>query len=91
MTTKIRKLSKKRAKQNREYEKVREEYLYVHPFCEVCGWGENLQIHHKKGRTGELLTDKKYFLAVCHTCHQKIELFPEWAKENGFSLSRLAV
>lgn len=85
----IRKRSLKRAKKEREYDKVRAEYLSAHEFCEVCGWGEGLQIHHKKGRIGELLTDTRFFLAVCHTCHQKIELFPQWAKEKGYSLSRL--
>lgn len=87
----IRIRSKKRAKQEREYEKVREQYLYHHNICEVCGWGENIQVHHKKGRVGELLTDTRFFLAVCHTCHTKIELFLKWAKENGYSLSRLSI
>lgn len=86
----IRRRSKKRAAQEREYKKVHDEYLSEHEQCEVCGWGANLQIHHKKGRINTLLTDKRYFLAVCHTCHQKIELFPQWAKEKGYSLSRTA-
>lgn len=82
--------SKKRAKQEVEYRKLRDEYLSEHEYCEVCGWPFNLQLHHKKGRTGALLTDMRFFLAVCHTCHQKIELFPDWAKEHCYSLSRLS-
>jgi len=88
--TRIKPRSKKRAAQEREYAKVRVEYLESHPECEVCGWFHSFQIHHKKGRIGELLTDTKYFLAVCYTCHQKIEMWPKWAKEKSYSLSRLA-
>lgn len=91
MTTKIRKLSPKRAKQNREYRQKAALYLSVHPVCEACKQNEATQIHHKKGRIGELLTDMKYFLAVCESCHRFIELHPVQAKKYGFSLSRLAV
>lgn len=49
------------------------------------------EVHHKKGRaTIELLLDKKHWLAVSREGHIKIELNPEWAKEKGFSASRLA-
>jgi hypothetical protein len=88
----IRKVSKKRAQQNRQYAKVRLEYLETHPVCEA-----NLQeclkvadeIHHRKGRTNDLLCNPEYFLAVCWNCHVWIELHPKEAKELGFSLSRL--
>ena len=86
----IRKLSKKRAKQMREYEKVRDAYLYANPFCLVknCNQMAN-QVHHMKGRIGMLLTDVRYFLAVCPYHHAKIEAMPLWAKEMGYSLNRL--
>lgn len=85
----IRKRSLKRAKQEREYAKLRFAYLNIFRLCQVCGCAYSSEVHHKKGRIGELLTDTRFFLAVCHTCHQKIELFPDWAKEKGYSLSRL--
>lgn len=37
---------------------------------------------------GQLLNDTAHFLAVCRGCHQKIELSPLWAKENGYSEKR---
>lgn len=86
----IRKLSKKRAKQNREYSTLRKQFLELNPNCRVCGI-EATDIHHKKGRTGHLLTDIRFFLPVCRRCHQRIELNPSWAKEKGYSLSRLAI
>lgn len=59
--------------------------------CQVDGCCRYAQeVHHRKGRLGDLLTDTKYFLAVCGICHNKIELQPKWAKENGYSVSRLA-
>ncbi|MFD2600191.1 hypothetical protein ACFSQ3_14630 [Sphingobacterium corticis] len=48
-------------------------------------------VHHKKGRINNLLTDETYFLPVCRSCHQVIELNPVLAKELGFSQSRLNV
>jgi len=85
----MRKLSVKRAKQNREYLDLRKAYFYNNPLCEVK-FCDNLatEIHHKKGRIGKLLTDTSNFLAVCRQCHQKIELNPIWAKEQGYSKSR---
>jgi len=88
MTTKIRKLSKKRAKQNREYRKIEILYLIDNPFCARCNH-PSTQVHHMKGRIGTLLTETRYFLAVCMLCHQWIELHPKEAKELGYSLSRL--
>ena len=84
----IRKVSRKQASRLRDYQKVRLEFLGDNPFCKVCGKRAS-DIHHKKGREGNLLTNKSYFLAVCRTCHQYIELHPEWAKEKGYSLNRL--
>lgn len=73
------------------YKVERLKYLEKHPICEAktndCT-KEAQQIHHKKGRIGSLLTDPAYFLAVCHQCHVYIEVHPEEAKENGWSLER---
>ncbi len=87
-----RKLSKKREAQVRLYNRTtKPEYLATHSQCEVkeCKLPSN-QIHHKKGRIGDLLNDTKYFLAVCQTDHDYIERHPIWAKEKGYSLNRLS-
>jgi hypothetical protein len=83
--------SKKRQKQEKEYSSKRKEFLEKFPECEVenCDNPAN-QIHHQKGRIGDLLTDEKYFLAVCPWCHTWIENNPEQAKEMDYSCSRLA-
>lgn len=86
---------------NLEYKKAREEFLLTHDHCEVALEGclapyptfdrEFLQVHHKKGRIGSLLTDQKYFLCVCGVCHRFLEDNSQWAKDNGYSLSRLSI
>lgn len=86
----IRPRSAKRAKQEREYANLRKVYLFTHPTCEVIGCGcEATEVHHKKGRVGDLLTDERFFLAVCRSHHNYIELHPIEAKEQGYSLNRL--
>lgn len=90
----IRKVSKKQSANLRLYAKVREETLFENPNCQAitehCSYNAT-EIHHKKGRIGELLTDKRYFLAVCRNCHTWIEEHPKEAKELGFSVSRLSI
>lgn len=85
----IRKLSKKRAAQNYEYNKLRKIYLEEHPICEANCSNESTEIHHKKGRIGQLLTDVNFFMAVCPHCHRWIESHPLLSKALGYSLSRL--
>ena len=86
----IKKVSDKRKVENKEYLKVSKEFLESIIFCQLkdCK-GLATEVHHKKGRIGKLLTDIKYFLGVCRECHNKIELNPIWAKENGYSINRL--
>lgn len=84
----LRKFSKKRQSQMNEYKKIRVEFLKANPNCAVCNC-EATDVHHVKGRIGDLLTDIHHFLAVCRICHVRIENNPEWAKEKGYSKSRL--
>lgn len=92
---KIKPTSQKRAKENREYLNYsRPEYLLEHPICEINVPGCTIkadQIHHKKGRIGKLLNDKKYFCATCDNCHKWAENNPAAAREKGVSISRLNI
>lgn len=84
----IRKVSQKRAKQVAIYLKVRLEKLNEQPDCEVCGHPAT-ECHHIGGRMEEKIHDKNNLLSVCRLCHQRIELNPEWAIKNGYSVNRL--
>lgn len=85
----INKISTKESKRLVKYYKAKAEYMIDHEYCEVCNLEKADQIHHKKGRIGDLLFNKKYFLASCDSCHKKIEANPLWAKTLGYSLNRL--
>lgn len=88
----IKKVSNKRKVENKEYTKLRKAFLESSIYCQVKGCKKlATEVHHKKGRIGKLLTDISYFLGVCRECHNKIELEPLWAKENGYSLNRLDI
>jgi len=72
------------------YSSLAKQFKLDHPICQVsyCT-NESSDVHHKKGR-GRYLNEVKFFLSVCRKCHNKIEENPIWAKEMGYSLSRLS-
>jgi 5-methylcytosine-specific restriction endonuclease McrA len=57
-----------------EWRQLRQETLFKHPFCEVCGSEENLQVHHKQAPRGnkELFFNPDNLMVVCADCHRKI-------------------
>ncbi len=87
---KARRVSKARAQDNAVYSKIKKAYLDANPKCLCCG-GIATDIHHMRGRMGELLYNIKYFLAVCRSCHDRIEHEPVWAKRMGYSVDRLTI
>jgi ribosomal protein S27AE len=85
--------SQKRAIQEREYSTKRKAFLDKHPMCQahlpqICTT-VSTDVHHMKGRIGNLLLDETHWLSVCRGCHYWIEMRPEAAKELGFSIKRL--
>jgi len=92
--TPLRKTSKKRAAQLREYAARRKAFLFIdkpHYFagCGVRGCVDiATEIHHKKGREGKWLLDEKYWMPVCRFHHARIEENRAWAKEQGYLLPR---
>lgn len=97
----IKRVSDKRAKEEREYSKKRKKWLRKpeNKFCPVTGELAT-QVHHKKGRIGfaddwarennvPLLLDERFWLAVSDDGHKTIELNPGWAKDMGYSVPRL--
>lgn len=83
--------SKKETKRLGEYYKLRADFLNLpeNKICPVTG-EPTTDVHHKKGRTGDLLLDIRFWLAVSRTGHDKIESNPNWAKKMGYSLNRLS-
>lgn len=81
--------SKKRAKQEAKYYKRVKEWK-KDKMCAVYPNRKCVECHHMKGRIGDLLLDERFWLPVSVEGHRRIENNPDWAKENGYSLSRLA-
>jgi hypothetical protein len=80
--------SKKMQKNMVLYGKLRKQFLKDNPICPITG-EKTTDVHHKKGRLGKLLLDTRFWLAVSRKGHKRIEVNPEWAKQMGYSLSRL--
>lgn len=87
----VKKVSDKRLEENNQYKKLRLEFLSL-PENTICPIKNipTTDIHHKKGRVGSLFLDTKYWVALSREGHKFVEENPEWAKENGFSVSRLS-
>lgn len=86
--TPLRRVSKKRQKDLREYGKLRKEYIAGHPVCEVCGTRKTTDIHHKGVaggvKRGSNLNNTDTWIGVCRACHTDIEMNKTWAREKGY-------
>lgn len=85
--TPLRRVSKKRAKENRRYLVLRRNYLYAHQLCEfpLCA-RRATQIHHKNGRSGANLNDVANWFAICAFHHDWIHSNAKRARRAGFIL-----
>jgi hypothetical protein len=81
----IRKVSKKREGENKEYLRLRKTYLDSHWKCEVqwrgC-YGISSEIHHSHGR-GDNLCAVEHFVAICRPCHLAVHAQPKLARACG--------
>lgn len=76
----MKRVSTTRAKQLREYAKLKREYLKVCCFCWGCAkWlaPDQRELHHRFGRVGRLLTWVRGFTCVCAKCHSLVHTMPE--------------
>ena len=87
----INKVSDKRKLEVIIYKSERIKFLML-PENKVCPITKQptTDVHHSKGRIGTLYLDKRYWIALSREGHKYVEEHPEWARENGFSLSRLS-
>ena len=71
---------------------LREAHIYglFHPYLRLvskCN-ADMTDVHHMKGRVGDLYTDTRWMVGLCRPCHDYVEAHPEWAREVGLSASR---
>lgn len=79
----LKKVSRHRESQNREYSKLRKVFLETCPPCPVTG-GVATEIHHTNHREGKLLNDVSQWLGVSLGGHRYIHSHPKEARENGW-------
>lgn len=86
----IKKQSVYREEGNKKYQIARIEFLSEpqNQKCAVYPYKKATQVHHKKGRTGSLLYDKRYFLPVSDEGHEFIHNNHDWAINMGFKILR---
>jgi len=81
--TRLRPVSKKRAKQLRVYSKIRKVFLDS-KMCDACKVRPATEVHHRRGRIGSALLDESYFMAICRGCHSAIHNNPSWAHAKDY-------
>lgn len=85
----VKRITEKRAKQNREYLEIRVHFLEQYPMCQIGGCNnKSTSVHHIQGRSNDLLTNPENFLAICNDCHEKVTVNSKWAIENNYSKIR---
>lgn len=83
-------VSAKRLDALKTYRRARDAYFKEHPVCEFPGCtSRNITLHHKRGRVGAFLTDKRWFCSLCQKHHTWVEEHPKEAQKMQLSLKRL--
>lgn len=83
----VKKVSEKQSGINRQYTKMRKEFLELNPYCipQLDGCGKYAsEIHHKSGR-GINTLNVKTWLPTCRNCHEIITIRSAEAIDLGLS------
>lgn len=87
----IRRVSKARAKQQRQYAKLKAHFLANETHCFACKhwvFFEDRELHHWAGRVGRLLYYEPAFRMACPKCHAFIHAHPATAFIRGLIAPR---
>jgi hypothetical protein len=87
---KIAPVSNKMKEALKRYRRLRDAYFKDHPECEFPGCSsKDITLHHKRGRIGAFLTDKRWFCSLCIKHHRYVEENPEEAIKLNLTVKRL--
>jgi hypothetical protein len=76
-------ISPKKKEINAEYNKRKRIHLRAFPNCKRCG-EKGTDLHHSRGRTGQLLIMAEFFQTLCFACHRWVHDNPKEAAKTGF-------
>jgi len=85
--TPLKRVSKKRAKENTTYTLLRRVFLIERPYCEIFEHGctrKSTDVHHMNHREGKKLNMREWWLPACRTCHDWVRDHPKLARDKGF-------
>lgn len=85
--------SDKRKQVNRLYDARAGKFRKDHPDCAINSPNctkRTQGVHHKRGR-GKYLLDESTWLPACNPCNHYVEVHHQWAIDNGYKESRLAI
>lgn len=80
--------SAKRTQQEKEYSKLRKDFLERRSMCEmripqICTQ-KATDVHHKNGRTGDNYLNVSTWIPGCRQCHDWVHNNPRLARELGY-------
>lgn len=79
----IRRMSAKKARELKEYTRLRAEFMAARPVCERCEKRASTECHHKAKRGINYLVVETW-AALCHKCHQWIHENQGTARASGW-------
>lgn len=78
---------KTKSRYGRAWKRIRDKYVSLHPFCELCYEKgmlvETEEVHHKKKLSDGGTHDRDNLIALCKSCHSRIHVLngDRWKKE----------
>lgn len=89
--TPVKKVGDKMKEDLKIYRKEARKFITANPKCKMnmkgCE-GEARCVHHSKGRIGDLLLDKRYWVPSCYHCNLMVEIKDAEARNKGLKLSK---
>lgn len=68
--------SQTKRRYGRAWKRIRDRYVALHPFCELCYEKgilvETEEVHHKKKLSDGGTHDKENLIALCKSCHSRV-------------------
>lgn len=68
------------SERKRTYDSLKAEWLRVNTRCAKCHRRARIEVHHKCGRLGPLLTAQELWIALCGGCHRWVHANPDAAR-----------
>lgn len=85
----IAKVSARQKERLKEYAKVKRKFLRDNPTCMAPDCERPADsLHHKRGRAQRLLTDQRFFAALCKHHHDLVHQRMDWARSVGLLCQR---